>query len=379
MKFKIFSLSEISYKIVAGIVTIGATIGCLVYYNKLENKGDTFVIATVYAAFLFIVGLYLSYMSNSISDKLYQRRDEYIMLTRLNSVFSTSCMTSLDTYKNICWAIISFQAFSGRTKDEIDKEEKKKAIANTIPIDFMLEYHTQIDNYVSRKMNYIMEVGFKFESKLQKVEDSFTKEYSKVKGSIQDGINNYIIENDIKLNIRGGFFELDLLEKNYENWCNEHVTEESFDKKERLIQYIYKIIKDKQIDFNTLEVKKAQLIKYYRKCDKRIQRNLKRMNDTYGDHLEFIINSKEDILMQLESLSEKMNGIEQLIESKASDSIDVTNECNSNISAVYSELQEVRDDLISEIQVNIVMLEEDLGIEFDTKEKLKEMMRRRKE
>lgn len=50
-----------------------------------------------------------------------------------------------------------------------------------------------------------------------------------------------------------------------------------------------------------------------------------------------------------------------------------------NVIVVYSKLQEVHNDLKSDIQVYIEMLEEDLGIEFDTKEKFKEMMRRLKE
>lgn len=82
MKFRIFSLSEKLYKTVTSIITIGVTIGCFLYYNKLDDKSDTFVIATVYAAFLFIVGLYLSYMSNNISNKLIERKNEYIMLRR---------------------------------------------------------------------------------------------------------------------------------------------------------------------------------------------------------------------------------------------------------------------------------------------------------
>ncbi|WP_097006562.1 hypothetical protein [Lacrimispora amygdalina] len=150
-------------------------------------------------------------------------------------------------------------------------------------------------------------------------------------------------------------------------------------KKEALIQNIYKIIDDKQADFNNLENKKKQLVKYYEKCNKRIQSNLKRMNDTYGNRLEFIINTKEDILIELESLSERIQRIERIIGSKVSDTIDGINECNNNISELHSELWELQKNIVSEIQVNTVMLEEDLGKEFDTKEKFKELMKRHKE
>lgn len=379
MRFKIFSLSEKWYRIVTVIITIGVTAGCFVYYNKLDDKGDTFVIATVYAAFLFIVGLYLSYMSNSISNKLYERKNEYIMLRRLNEIFSISCMTSLNSYKDICLAIISFQVFSGRTKKDICRDEKKKAIAYTVPIDVMMESHAQIDNNnLTKEKHYIEEVGFKFEAKLQKVEDSYNQEYSKLSTSIQEKINAYITENKIELNIHGGFFEIDLLVTNYEDWCNEHVSEKSLEKKEALIQHIYEIIDGKKADFSKLEDKKKQLIKYYEKCNKKIQSNLKRMNNTYGNRLEFIIKTKEDILVELESLSDRIERIESIIEVKASDIIDATNECNDNISKIHYELLNLQENIVDEIQINIEMLEEDLGIEFDTKEKIKELMGRRK-
>lgn len=380
MKFKIFSLSEKWYRIVTSIITIVVTIGCFQYYNKLDDKGDTFIIATIYAAFLFIVGLYLSYMSNNISNKLYERKNEYIMLKRLNEIFSTSCMESLNSYKDINLAVISFQVFSGRTEEHISRSEKRKAIAHTVPLDFMMEPQAQIDNNdLTKEKHYIKEIGFKFEPKLQKVEDSYNWEYSKLKTSIQDKINGHITENGIELSIHGGFFELDLLDTNYEDWCNEYVSEESLEKKEALIQYIYKIINGKQDDFRNLDDKKKQLVKYYEKCKKRIQSNLKRMNDTYGNRLEYIINAKEDILAELESLSDRLERIENNLESKVSDARDAINDCDNNISGIYSELQVIQGNIVNEIQVNIEMLEEDLGIEFDTKEKFNELMRRHQE
>lgn len=153
----------------------------------------------------------------------------------------------------------------------------------------------------------------------------------------------------------------------------------SLEKKEALIQYIYKIINGKQDDFRNLDDKKKQLVKYYEKCKKRIQSNLKRMNDTYGNRLEYIINAKEDILAELESLSDRLERIENNLESKVSDARDAINDCDNNISGIYSELQVIQGNIVNEIQVNIEMLEEDLGIEFDTKEKFNELMRRHQE
>lgn len=271
MKFRIFSLSEKWYKIVTSIITIGITLWCFLYYHKLEDKANTFVIGTIYAAFLFIAGLYLSYESNNISNKLYERKNEYIMLKRLDKVFTQSCMTFLNSYGNINLAILSFQVYSGRTNEHVSSDEKKKAVVHTVPLDFMMESQAQIDNnYANKERHYIEELGFEFEPKLQKVEDSYSQEYFKLKASIQEKINVYITDNKIGLNKHGGFFETGLLETNYEEWCNAYVSENSMNKKEDLIQNIYKIIEDHQADLNNLENKKKQLVKYYEKCNKKI-------------------------------------------------------------------------------------------------------------
>ena len=379
MKFKIFGLSEKYYKIVTAIVTIVVTMGCFVYYAGLDDKGNTFVVATLYAAFLFIVGLYLSYMSNCISNKLYERKNEYIMLRRLNDIFSTSCMTSLDSYSDISLAVISFQTFSGRTKGYISGDEKKKAISHVVPIEVMMESQPQLNHRnLEQEKHYIREVGFTFEPKLQKVEDSYKGEYYRLKNSIQDKINEYIAENKIELNTRGGFFEINLLDTNYEDWCDEYICEKSSEKKEALIEYIYGLINDKQNDLENLERKKKQLVKYYQKCNKRIQSNLKRMNRTYGNRLDFVINTKEDILEELALLFDRIERIERNIESMTSDSMDRISECNENVCGLYSELSELYENIVSEIQIDIEMLEEDLGIEFDVKGKFKELMERHK-
>lgn len=145
-----------------------------------------------------------------------------------------------------------------------------------------------------------------------------------------------------------------------------------------MIEYIYGLINAKQNDLENLERKKKQLVKYYQKCNKRIQSNLKRMNRTYGNRLDFVINTKEDILEELALLFDRIERIERNIESMTSDSMDRISECNENVCGLYSELCELYENIVSEIQIDIEMLEEDLGIEFDVKEKFKELLERHK-
>lgn len=378
MKFTIFGFSEKYYKIITAFITIGVTIGCFIYYFGLQDKGDTFIIATVYAAFLFVVGLYLSYMSNSIITKMYQRRNEYIMLTRLDDIFSKACLKSLDSYSDIEKAIISFQVFSGRNREKNSKEDKKKAINNTIPMDLLMQQHPLIENVeLSYQGVSIREIGFELNPHLLEVENSFLQKYSEIKVDLQNCINRYITENGIKMNSKAWFFEPNLLETNYEDWCNENVTEDGTGKKEMLIQYIFDVIASKESEFGCLEKKKKQVVKYYKKCDMKIQKNLKRMKDTYGNQMDFVVKTKEDILIEVERLSEKIDVIENLIESKASEAIEAVNNCDNKIYQLNSGLRTLQDNIVDEVRVDIEMLEEDLGIELYAKEKFKEMMKRK--
>lgn len=364
MKFRIFSLSEKLYKIISAIATILVTIGCFLYYNSLDDKTNTFVVATAYAAFLFIVGLYLSYMSNSISNKLYERKNVYIMLKRLDEVFSSSCMKSLNSYGDINRAVIAFQVFSGRTKGHVNRNEKKNAVVHTVPLDFMIGPQPQIDyDDPIKKKHYIEEIGFCFEPKLMKVEEAYNLKYSNLRASIQEEINTYITDNNIELSIRGKFSELDLLDTDYEDWCNRYVSEKSPETRESLMEYIYKTIDDHQVDFNNLEDKKMQLIKYYKKCNARIQANLKRMNNTYGNRLEFIIKSREDILAGLESLFDQIKMLENSIDTLFSETVDA---CSTNINNISSSLSELQENIANEIQVNNMMIEESLERKLNT-------------
>ena len=76
--------------------------------------------------------------------------------------------------------------------------------------------------------------------------------------------------------------------------------------------------------------------------------------------------------------NDRIERIERNIESMTSDSMDRISECNENVCGLYSELSELYENIVSEIQIDIEMLEEDLGIEFDVKGKFKELLERHK-
>ena len=92
--------------------------------------------------------------------------------------------------------------------------------------------------------------------------------------------------------------------------------------------------------------------------------------------MEYIVKTKDDIIDKMDIILERIDEVENIIKYNESDTMDATNKCNRNVSGLYSELQEMQENLITEIQVDVEMLEEDLGMEIDAKEKFKEMMKR---
>lgn len=89
MRFYIFTIWEIIYKKVITVLVAGTTIWSVYWYLNLKDKSDTFVVSTVYALFLFIIGIYINTMDKKVNDKFYDREEYYLSLIKLNSVFKT--------------------------------------------------------------------------------------------------------------------------------------------------------------------------------------------------------------------------------------------------------------------------------------------------
>ncbi len=89
MRFYIFTIWEIIYKKVITVLVAGITIWSVYWYLNLKDKSDTFVVSTVYALFLFIIGIYINTMDKKVNDKFYDREEYYLSLIKLNSVFKT--------------------------------------------------------------------------------------------------------------------------------------------------------------------------------------------------------------------------------------------------------------------------------------------------
>lgn len=114
IKFDIIKIWERVYKKIVILLVVGITIWSVNWYLNLNDKSDTFIVSTLYALFLFGMGIYLNYMENKIDEKFYERKDYYLVLLRLKAMFNTM---NLENYsdEDVFSAIISFKTFTGRS------------------------------------------------------------------------------------------------------------------------------------------------------------------------------------------------------------------------------------------------------------------------
>lgn len=355
MKFKIFSIYELMYKTVTYIIVMGVTIAAICYYFSLGDKSDTFIVATLYAMFLFIVGLYLSYMDKKIGDKIYERRSIYLNLLRIKDLLSEDNL-DFSTTRNAKLTIIACRVLSGRSEESSSKE-KKTAVFQTISLDNLIEADMRYQRPQNIKHHYIDENGFKFTSKIDKYEKEYLNLELSLQGEITNAINSYIESNQIKLKVLS-FNELDLLDTNYEEWCDIYIDEVD-ERKESAKKYIYEKIESLRTRLDNLEEKRRNIEKYYKKCSKKIAWNIKRIETVYGDRLRHIISSDSNIMQALNEIKECLDEIqrEQANYGQINDVEHSVEDCRMAINNLYSKVIEAEESIVASINI----LQDDIG------------------
>jgi len=352
MKFKIFSLFEIVYKTIIYLIVIIGTVAIISYYFFLEDKSDTFIVATLYATFLFIVGLYLSFMDKKIDDKIYERKDYYLTLLKLNATLNRDSI-DFSTHDSAKMAIIAFKVLSGRSK-ATSKQAKKNAVLKTVPIEDLMTPPTQFQNGAQAlsNNNYINQKGFVFTPKINSLENVYLENCSRLETKISDCINEYIKANGIQLKILG-FHEMSLLTTDYESWCDEYISDTDDNTKESVKKYIYKIIDSDKAELDKLELQKKYVENYYKKCGKKVIWNIKRIESIYGNQLQYLINTNNEVMNALIAINEKLDNIErnQASYEQTSTNEDSVKDFDSFISEVVSRLDSTEENIMNAIDL----------------------------
>ena len=347
MKFNVFKKTEIIYKPLTYIVVVGTTIWSIICYFDLADKDDSYIPATLYAAFLFIVGIFMSYMDKKIADKIYYRSSTYINLLRVRDILSPENL-DFSTSHNARMTILAFKALTGRCDEEPIKE-KRRSVLETLPIDSLIDPKQPYQNPKKQRNNFIKEDGFKFTNKIYQIEKEYTDLEDKIKCEITENFNTFLKST---LNIEKlYFFELDLFSTNYEEWCDENIdgTNEQI---EAAKVFIYKKIDSLREEIDELEIKRIKVQNYYTRCYKKLVWNINKLESIYGQQLQYLINSDNNILMALEEINLQLEKIQNIQEddSKLLDIEESIDKTALLLKDIQYKLVDTEDNIISAIQ-----------------------------
>lgn len=316
MRFEVFSLYEKYYKKVTYFIVLVVTAGVNYYYIGLAEQADTFIPGILYATFLFVVGLYLSNQGQRIDGRIYERKEYYIALTKLRNLLK-DISESINTDNDMRLKIITLQTFTSRAEGM-----KQSGIEP-----------------------YINECGFRFEESLQSLEEKYLNMSGNLQSNITQAINDYIKNFNI-IKDPHFFHEMSLFHTNYDEWCDIEVTDPV--QAEELKEFIYKTIDGNMTEINELDTVRNGLIRRYSKYLSTINKNIKRLENTYGNRLQYFINSD---FMQECSIKDILNKLEKI----QSNQIDYTelNTLKDQVSTNSRDLQSLYERL-GEIELNII-------------------------
>lgn len=316
MKFDVIGMWEMIYKKVIILSVVGLTIWSVNWYLNLTDKSDTFIVSTVYALFLFAIGIYVNYMGNKINESFYDRKDYYLVLSKLNSIFN---ILNLEDYsdKDVFMAIVHFKTFTSRTDGMKD-----------IP-------------------PFVPEEGFRFKYKELDIEDEFIEKRNKLLGKLKENIMDYIDKNLIIKTVP--YPNIDSIYFDVRGWCTKNC---KIDKNEleNIETYIYGLFSESRNEMDELELLMQKITKLYRSYRDKIIWNMKIIENTYGKRLEYefykedqFLNEIRPIRMLVEQVKNSMCTYDEL-------SNDIS-EFKEDISSLYERIELLEANLTEEIGI----------------------------
>lgn len=326
MFFTIINIWERIYKKIIYFLVIGITIWSAYWYINLEDKTDTFIVSTLYALFLFVIGIYMNYMQHIIDEKFYDRTDYYFNLKRLKDVFNTMIFESYSD-EDVFEAIITFKVFTGRT----DSIEEK-------PV-------------------YVSELGLKYNYSDIDIENDFIKKRNSIINKLNISILDYINKNSIDK--KCPYPRINNVQFNTNEWCNKHcnLNNEELKSMEKYINDLLSTLRNEMADLGLLM---KSIMQKYRLYKKEAEWNIKKIESIYGTRLKYEIykedqyfNEIKSIKVLLEQVNNNMcsyNNYEELLNN--------INDCNREICLLHEEIHILENNLSKEIdEVRIDLLD----------------------
>jgi hypothetical protein len=275
---------ERNYKWLVLILIVAISSAGIWYYLSQENKSDSFVEASLYALLLFIMGIFINYMSNKVDDKLQERIDIYLNLQRINAFFKANMKKNPLDYETTRFLITSFRIFTGRTKDF---EEQK-----VLP--------------------YIKERGFKFDAKELQIESDFEEHYSILFDLITNTVKKYIETNKTPLSCNNVVIH-GIYDFNPKKWCERNLSDFEQDG-EKMVSAISSALNSFKEEHIKIKALNRKVIKIYSNYFARTKRNIKHIERLYGRKLQYEISHQSEIRDNFEYLFKRLDEINDSFE-----------------------------------------------------------------
>ena len=293
MDFKATNWLERNYKWLSVIILGILTICAISSYFKLSDKNYTFFVSLVYAFILFLAGIFLNYMSNTIESKINERIE---ILTNLRFI-----ITSLNheddpgLLENVITRIAQFQILTGR-REGINSHDEHPIITNK---------------------------GVKFDTDELVIESEFEVGYYYLRNLILDIIGTYINENHLELRTQRISINT-LFGFEPELWCqdtlanyNEHGHE--------MVMYLYRELENIRNDIDSLEWLGLKVMNLYDMYLAQAKENIKHIERLYGRKLHYKMQQQGEMQRNFqvvldyihdvnENLSTKLNAHDNRIE-----------------------------------------------------------------
>lgn len=314
MKFNATTWMDRHYKKVSWLVVIFASLLVFGFYCKVPDKSDMFIPSTLYALFLFAIGVFNSNRASRIDSLFVDRVDTYLNLKRSKELFNTLSFSNdyEKTKSNIFW----FQAFSGR-----------------------------LPRSDASKIRYIKEKGFSFEFDKLNIEKEYCELYNKLIQTLQNDISLFVKDNCIDLKKPNFVMEASIF-SNSQTWYETTfiVTD---DNRTIISNFISEKMFELKADLSKLAKLKRKIDKLYCGYKEDIDKNISSIQKMYGVKLISYIAEDNGRHADMDFFIEQMETLKNEIVGYVENNDDKLDACSDKLDDVSSDLNKIFDVLSS--------------------------------
>jgi len=264
MDFKATNWLERNYKWFSAIILVILTICAIFYYFKLSDNNYTFIVSLGYAFILFLAGIFINYMHNTIESKIDDHLAAYCNLKRIVASYSASNdNVSIDDIKSkILWS----QGFTGREGPFSGKFDEP----------------------------YINQDGIKLTDDIDKIEKNFLSKHTTLGQDLQRTIDNYVSENNISLKNAGASSVYSVSTFDPEIWCQENLQFPVQDSP-KMIKFLFHELSKLRDSIDNLEALGSRLVYSYSSYVIQAKREMKQIERLHGRKWRFYMQQHDQI------------------------------------------------------------------------------------